>query len=102
MYGIKWRDRFIFMYINCLPYIYIYGIIFPNKFVGRLQMGKIGQLFYLVFVFTFFLPSFAFAYIDPGTGSLILQALAAAAFSVLAFWSSLREKIKNFFKKKDK
>ena len=63
-------------------------------------MRKIGQLFYLVFVFTFFLPSFA--YIDPGTGSLILQALAAAAFSALAFWSSLREKIKNFFKKKDK
>ena len=52
-------------------------------------MRKIGQLFYLVFVFTFFLPSFAFAYIDPGTGSLILQALAAAAFSALAFWSSL-------------
>ena len=65
-------------------------------------MRKIGQLFYLVFVFTFFLPSFAFAYFDPGTGSLILQALAAAAFSALAFWSSLREKIKNFFKKKDK
>ncbi len=65
-------------------------------------MKKFCQLVYLVFVFTFFLPCFAFAYIDPGTGSLILQALAAAAFSALAFWSSLREKIKNFFKKKDK
>jgi hypothetical protein len=65
-------------------------------------MKKFVQLSYLIFVFTLFLPSFAFAYIDPGTGSLILQALAAAAFSALAFWSSLREKIKNFFKKKDK
>lgn len=65
-------------------------------------MKKFYKLFYLVFVFTFFMPSFAFAYIDPGTGSLILQALAAAAFSALAFCSSLREKIKNFFKKKDK
>lgn len=65
-------------------------------------MKKFYKLVYLVFVFTLFLPDFAFAYIDPGTGSLILQALAAAAFSALAFWSSLREKIKNFFKKKDK
>lgn len=65
-------------------------------------MKRFCQLFYLVFVFTFFFPYFAYAYIDPGTGSLILQALAAAAFSVLAFWSSLRQKIKNFFKKKDK
>ncbi len=65
-------------------------------------MKKFCQLLYLVFVFTLFVPGFAFAYIDPGTGSLILQALAAAAFSALAFWSSLREKIKNFFKKKNK
>lgn len=65
-------------------------------------MKKYCQLLYLIGVFTLFLPHFAFAYIDPGTGSLILQALAAAAFSALAFWSSLREKIKSFFKKKDK
>ncbi len=51
----------------------------------------------------FLFPDNAHAYIDPGTGSLILQVLAAAAFSVLAFWRGLREKIMNFFNKnKDK
>lgn len=60
------------------------------------------RFLYLVLVFSLVMPNFAYAYIDPGTGSLILQALAAAAFSAIAFCSSLREKIKNFFKKKDK
>ncbi len=42
-------------------------------------------------------PRSALAYIDPGVGSLILQGLAAAAISVLVFWSNLRIKIKDFF-----
>ena len=59
------------------------------------------KIFYLVCVIFLLTPSFAYAYIDPGTGSLILQALAALAFSALAFWRGLREKIKSFFKKND-
>ena len=38
-------------------------------------------------------PTEAQAYIDPGTGSLILQALAAAFVSVMVFWRNLREKM---------
>ena len=45
-------------------------------------------------------PAEAQAYIDPGTGSLILQGLAAAFVSLMVFWRGLREKIKNFFLRK--
>jgi len=53
----------------------------------------------VMFVWEIF-PSTAYAYIDPGIGSLLLQGLAASAISVLIFWRSLRQKIKDFFSKK--
>jgi hypothetical protein len=37
-------------------------------------------------------------YIDPTTGSLVLQFLAAGILSVLAMASRVREAVKNFFK----
>jgi hypothetical protein len=37
-------------------------------------------------------------YIDPTTGSLVLQFLAAGTLSVLAMFSRVREGIKSFFK----
>jgi hypothetical protein len=37
-------------------------------------------------------------YIDPTTGSLVLQFLAAGVLSVLAMVSRVRETIKHFFK----
>lgn len=39
-----------------------------------------------------------YMYIDPTTGSLVLQFLAAGALSVLAMFSRAREAIKSFFK----
>lgn len=48
------------------------------------------------------IPTPAHAYIDPGTGSLLLQGLAAALITGLAFVRGIREKIMGFFKKKDK
>jgi hypothetical protein len=39
------------------------------------------------------------AYLDPGTGSLLLQGLAAAFFSSLFFIKKYWRKIINFFKK---
>jgi hypothetical protein len=42
-------------------------------------------------------PSVAYAYIDPGIGSLLLQGLAAAMISALLFLRTIREKIKDFF-----
>ena len=37
-------------------------------------------------------------YIDPTTGSLVLQFLAAGVLSVLAMFARVREAIKSFFK----
>jgi hypothetical protein len=47
-------------------------------------------------------PINAYAYIDPGSVSFVLQVLAAAFVSVLVFWRGLLEKIKGFFKKPKK
>ena len=59
------------------------------------------KVFILIF-FYFILISRANAYIDPGSGSIILQAivgaLAAGSLTIKFYWS----KIKNFFKKKKK
>jgi len=46
-------------------------------------------------------PSAAYAYIDPGIGSMLLQGLAVGFFAVLAFGKNVRSKISNFFKKQD-
>jgi len=45
----------------------------------------------------------AFAYIDPGTGSLVIQAVLAAVLTVGAtvkvFWHQIKEKYRNLFHK---
>jgi hypothetical protein len=45
-------------------------------------------------------PAQAFAYIDPGVGSLLLQGIAAGLISLMVFWRNLRIKIMSFFAKK--
>lgn len=53
-----------------------------------------------IIIFIIFIPTPAFAYIDPGTGSIIISFLigiiSASFFYIKGFWL----KIKNFFKKK--
>ena len=53
----------------------------------------------IIFFFFFILTTKAHAYLDPGTGTIILQAIlgAFAAFftSIYIFWA----KVKNFYKK---
>ncbi|MPZ46232.1 MAG: hypothetical protein GEV05_23170 [Betaproteobacteria bacterium] len=44
----------------------------------------------------------AHAYLDPGVGSIILQALAAAAIGVSVFWRGIVHKIKSLFNKNGK
>ena len=41
----------------------------------------------------------AFAYIDPGTGGIIIQAIIGAIAAVSIFFSNLKYKIKTFFKR---
>lgn len=53
---------------------------------------------FLLTVFCFLsLSTPAHAYLDPGTGSMILQALAAAAVGIAIFWRSLLRKVKELF-----
>ena len=54
------------------------------------------RLFYFVFTVN------AYAYLDPGTGSIILSAIIAGLVTIKTYWKMLIEKIKNFFNKKKK
>jgi hypothetical protein len=56
-------------------------------------------LYPLILLFLFAAP--AHAYLDPGVGSVVLQALAAAAIGVSIFWKGIIYKIKSFFHKND-
>ena len=55
------------------------------------------KLLYLIILF-FINPSIAYAYLDPGTGSIILQALVSIIAAIAAFFSLARFKLKEFFK----
>ena len=59
-------------------------------------MKKLCLVIYLYFCFT----SSAYAYLDPGTGSVILSAIVAGIVAVKSYWFLILNKIKNIFKKK--
>lgn len=63
-------------------------------------MKKSARLIYCCAIIIFLFPTIAFAYIDPGTGSIILQGLAAAAIAVAAFWGRIKNIILSLFTKK--
>ena len=44
-----------------------------------------------------FVPAPAFAYIDPGTGSMLLQSLLAAIAAALVFGRTIWQKVKDLF-----
>lgn len=56
----------------------------------------------LVFFAAVCLPDNAYAYIDPGTGSLVLQALVAGGITALVFFRNLRDKIFSLFRRDKK
>ena len=49
----------------------------------------------MIFFYGIF-PSDAHAYLDPGTGSIILQAIAAGLLAVGGAWYAFKEKIRSF------
>lgn len=63
-------------------------------------------LLYLIITILLLLTSRAHAYLDPGSGSIILQAILAfiaAGIATLSFyWNKFKMFISKFFKKKDK
>ena len=53
----------------------------------------------LYFLILFFInPNVAYAYLDPGTGSIILQALVSIIAAIAAFFSLAKYKVREFFK----
>ena len=60
-------------------------------------MKKLYTFFFLYFALT----SNAYAYLDPGTGSVILSAIIAGIVAIKSYWITIIYKIKKFFKKKD-
>ena len=53
-------------------------------------------------IFIIFINNKAFAYLDPGTGSIILQGILGAIAAGATYCSIYWQKIKNFFNKKEK
>ena len=48
-------------------------------------------------IFYFLMSSYAFAYLDPGTGSIILQAIAGALAAIATTASYYWDKVKNIY-----
>ena len=69
-------------------------------------MNHLIRLSKYIFIIYFLSLSNAFAYLDPGTGSVILQAIiaaiAAASATVTFYWRKIKMKIKSLFTKKNK
>lgn len=64
--------------------------------------GRNRMYFYVtlpVFLVLFVLTSDAYAYLDPGTGSILLQALAAAVLAAGVFWQRIVAFIRGILKK---
>ena len=53
--------------------------------------------FFLLAAALAWLPAPAFAYIDPGTGSMLLQSLLAAVAAALVFGRTIWQKVKDLF-----
>ena len=62
------------------------------------------KLTILIFISLFFTVSSAYAYLDPGTGSIIIQAIigfiAAVGATVSLYWQKLKLLFRKIFKKK--
>ena len=61
-----------------------------------------GKILISLFIFIIFLNNKAFAYLDPGTGSIILQSILGIIAAVVSYGAIYWQKVKNFFNKKNK
>jgi hypothetical protein len=66
-------------------------------------LRRAGYLGLLVTCFALVLPADAFAYLDPGTGSMVFQLAAAAImgalFTVKLYWRRVKGRVKGMFGK---
>tara|TARA_A200000113_G_scaffold40226_1_gene32757 strand:+ start:434 stop:655 length:222 start_codon:yes stop_codon:yes gene_type:complete len=65
-------------------------------------MNKINSIFFLLILIV--TPNTSYAYLDPGTGSIILQAIlgfiAATVASISIYWTKFKIILKKIFSKK--
>ena len=59
----------------------------------------INKKFFFIILLLFFYSSNAYAYLDPGSGGIILQAIFGIIAGIVTFYYFLKQKVKNFFKK---
>ena len=57
------------------------------------------KIVFIILLINFFFINNAFAYLDPGTGSIILQAILGAIAAAASYCAFYWNKVKNFFKK---
>ena len=55
---------------------------------------------FLVFCIYFASTVNAYAYLDPGTGSIIISAIIAGIVTIKTYWNNLIQKLKKMFSKK--
>ena len=60
------------------------------------------KILIISFSFIMFFNTKAFAYLDPGTGSIILQGILGAIAAAATYCSIYFQKIKDFFNKKNR
>lgn len=58
---------------------------------------KTGHFIFALSALMLFFPAAASAYLDPGTGSMILQLLGVAFIAIGGVWVAFKSKIKAFF-----
>ncbi len=61
-----------------------------RNIIGSATVATVGLLFF---------PWDAWAYLDPGAGSMAIQALAAAVFTVAVFFRQIRNWVCSLFRK---
>ena len=65
-------------------------------------MLNVIKFLFIIFIAEIIMPQKAYAYLDPGTGSMIVQVIIATFASIGCTLAIYRDKIINFFKKGNK
>ena len=81
-------------------------VMLPIKGVRRLtRAGRLAATLLVLAASFVVVPKPVYAYIDPGTGSLVIQAVLAAVLTVGAtvkvFWHQIKEKYRKLFNKNE-
>lgn len=67
---------------------------------SKIEMPRLPPVLRLAALLSLFVlnPGTAYAYIDPGTGSIVLQAIAGGVIAVSIFWRRVVERVKRLFR----